>query len=119
MSIAATVLSLLIGLLLVWVGARFLLSPAAAAAGYGVPAEPGPYLTIKGVRDGVYGLLVLVLLATGERHALGWFLLVATVAPLADAVIVLRNGGSAATAFGIHAVTAVVMVVTAVLLLAR
>jgi co-chaperonin GroES (HSP10) len=44
--------------------------------------------------------------------------LVVTVAPLGDAVIVLRHGGSKATAFGIHVATAVVMLADAALLLA-
>lgn len=47
-------LAILIGLGVLAVGARFLFMPRAAAAGYGVPADPstpgtGPYLTIKGV----------------------------------------------------------------------
>ena len=83
-------LAILIGLGVLAVGARFLFMPRAAAIGYGVPAEPrtpgtGPYLTIKGVRDGIYGVLVFVLLATGGRHVLAWFMLTAAVLPLADA----------------------------------
>ena len=118
LALIGSVLSLLVGLLLVLVGVNFLRAPRSAAKGYGVPAEPGPYLAVKGVRDGLYGVLVLVLLATGERSALGWLMLVTAAAPLADTVIVLRNGGSAATAFGVHAATAVVMLVAAGLLLA-
>jgi hypothetical protein len=43
-------------------------------------------------------------------------ILAATIIPLADAAIVLRNGGSKAIAWGVHGVTAVVMVITAALL---
>jgi hypothetical protein len=48
---------------------------------------------------------------------LGWFVLVATIIPAADAAIVLRHGGTRAIAFGIHGATAVIMIVTAALLL--
>lgn len=112
-------LAILINLLLVWVGARFLLTPEAAAAGYGVPAKPDgdrAYLTIKGVRDGTFGLVGLALLAFAGAHAEAWLMLVAAIAPLADCLIVLRNGGKKAIAFGIHFATAVVMLITAALL---
>jgi hypothetical protein len=117
------VLTIVIGVLVVVIGLRFLLTPRGAAAGYGVPADPsqpgtGAYLTIKGVRDGMYGVLTLVLLATASHHVLAWFLLAAAVLPLADMVIVLRHGGSKATAFGIHFATAVVILLDVALLLA-
>jgi hypothetical protein len=44
-------------------------------------------------------------------------MLAATIIPLADATIVLRNGGSKATAWGVHGVTAAVMIITSALLL--
>lgn len=116
-------LAILLNLLLVWVGVRFLFTPQAAAAGYGVPAKPDgtgdpAYLTIKGVRDGTFGLVGLALLAFAGAHAEAWLMLVAAVAPLGDCLIVLRNGGPKATAFGIHFATAVVMIVCAALLFA-
>ncbi|MFZ0163331.1 MAG: DUF4267 domain-containing protein [Trebonia sp.] len=45
-------------------------------------------------------------------------MLVVALVPLGDAVIVLRNGGTKATAFGIHFATAVVVLLSAVLLFA-
>jgi len=48
---------------------------------------------------------------------LGWFLVTATIIPLADAVIVLRHGGPKAIAFGVHGSTALLMLLTAGLLL--
>jgi hypothetical protein len=116
-------LAILLNLLLVFVGYRFLFTPRAAAAGYGVPARQDgtgdpAYLTIKGVRDGTFGLVGLALLAFAGAHAEAWFLLVAAVAPVGDCLIVLRNGGPKATAFGVHLATAVVMVVNAALLFA-
>ena len=45
-------------------------------------------------------------------------MLVVALVPLGDAVIVLRNGGTKATAFGIHFATAVVVLLSAALLFA-
>ena len=122
LALVADGLAILIGLGVVAVGARFLFMPRAAAIGYGVPADPrtpgtGPYLTIKGVRDGIYGVLVFVLLAAGGRHVLAWFMLTAAVLPLADMLIVLRSHGSRVTAFAVHFATAMVMLLDVALLL--
>ncbi|MFC4014988.1 DUF4267 domain-containing protein [Nonomuraea purpurea] len=95
--------------------------PRAAAAGYGVPAKEngdGAYLTIKGLRDGTYGLLGLALLAFAGPAAEAWFMLIAALIPLGDTLIVLRNGGTKAVAFGIHFATAVALLISAALLFA-
>jgi uncharacterized protein DUF4267 len=112
----------LIGVGIVFIGARFVVAPRVAAAGYGVPSEldqrsARAYLSVKGVRDIASGLIVFVLMAAGATHMLGWVLLAATVIPLGDAIIVLGNGGSKAIAWGVHGLTAVVMLVTSALLL--
>jgi hypothetical protein len=112
----------LIGVGIVFIGARFMVAPRVAAAGYGVPAEPaqpsvGAYLTVKGVRDIASGLIVFVLMAAGATHLLGWVILAATIIPLADAIIVLGNGGSKSIAWGVHGLTAAVMLMTSALLL--
>ncbi|ROQ36573.1 uncharacterized protein DUF4267 [Frondihabitans sp. PhB188] len=112
----AIVISLAIGA----IGVRFLVAPRVAAAGYGVAARQAgdpAYFSVKGVRDTCIGILGLVLVLTGQTHALGLFMLVFTLIPVADAVIVLRNGGTRATAFGIHVSTAVLVLADAVLLL--
>ncbi|MEU4835532.1 DUF4267 domain-containing protein [Streptosporangium sp. NPDC023615] len=114
-------LAVLLNLLIVLIGARFLLAPRAAAAGYGVPAKPdgdAAYLTVKGLRDLGYGVLGLALLAFAGAHAAGWFMLVAALNPLGDTVVVLRHGGTKATAFGVHFATAVTVLVSAALLFA-
>ena len=123
MDVFADVLTFVIGALVIYIGLGFLLTPRRAAAGYGVPADPdqpgtGAYLTIKGVRDGIYGVVTLVLLFTASHHVLAWFLLAAAALPLADCMIVLRHGGSRAVAFGIHFATALVMLLDVALLLA-
>ena len=56
-----------------FIGARFLLVSRPVAAGHGVPAKKdgdAAYLTIKGLRDGGYGLLGLALLASAGAHAM-------------------------------------------------
>ncbi|MEU6035984.1 DUF4267 domain-containing protein [Actinomadura sp. NPDC047616] len=111
-------LAILLNLLVAFIGARFLLQPVPAAAGYGVPSQPSAYLTVKGVRDLGYGVLGLALLAFAGAHAAGWFMLVVALNPLGDTLIVLRNGGTRAVAFGIHFATAVVVLISAALLFA-
>ena len=107
---------------IIFIGCRFLLAPSTAAAAYGVPAGVEPhsraYLSAKGIRDIASGLFAAVLIAYGSPHALGWFMLVATLIPIADAVIVLHQGGGrAAIAFGVHGGTAVAMLIISGLLL--
>jgi hypothetical protein len=106
---------------IIFIGGRFLLAPSTAAAAYGVPASTEPhsraYLSAKGIRDIASGLFVAMLMAHGSAHALGWFMLIATLIPIGDAMIVLREGGSRTIAFGVHGVTAVVMLVISGLLL--
>lgn len=120
LSVIATVLALLLSVGIAAIGVRFLVAPRIAAAGYGVPAatdhgDPA-YLSVKGGRDIAVGLVGVLLALFAGHLATGLFMLAMTVAPLADAVIVLRNGGSKATAFGVHVSTAVVMLVDVALL---
>ncbi len=108
---------------IIFIGARFLVAPRVAAAGYGVLTDlhhpgAGAYLSVKGVRDIATGLFVIILMVAGATHLVGWIMLAATIIPLADAAIVLRNGGSKSVAWGVHGVTAVVMLITTALLLA-
>ncbi|OBJ22001.1 DUF4267 domain-containing protein [Mycobacterium sp. 1245801.1] len=125
MSITTTIGCILAGLLaagIVFIGARFLVSPRVAAAGYGVLPDldqpsAGAYLSVKGIRDIASGLFVIILLAAGATHLVGWVMLAATIIPLADASIVLRHGGSRSVAWGVHGVTAAVMLITSALLI--
>jgi len=112
----------LIGVGIVFIGARFILAPGAAAAGYGVQPDlgqrsVGAYLSVKGVRDIASGLFIIILMVAGATHLLGWVILAATIIPLADATIVLGHGGSRSIAWGVHGLTAAVMLITAGLLL--
>ena len=65
-------LSALLGLGIILIGARFLLAPGTAAAGFGIATgRTDPYLSVKGVRDIASGLIVFVLLAGRVPHVLG------------------------------------------------
>src|SRR5215469_4593866 len=98
---------------IIFIGCRFLSAPSTAAAAYGVPAGAEPhlraYLSAKGIRDIASGLFAAMLIAYGSAHALGWFMLAATLIPVADAMIVLHQGGSRTVALGTHGGTAVAM----------
>lgn len=111
-------LAIVLDVFVLYIGLRFLFVPHAAAAGYGVPATERAFLTVKGLRDGSYGLLGLALLAFAGAWASAWFMLVVALNPLGDTVVVLRNGGAKAVAFGIHFATAVVVLISAALLFA-
>ena len=125
MTITTTIGYVLAGLLaagIIFIGARFLVAPRVAAAGYGVPVDldqpsADAYLSVKGIRDIATGLFVVILLIAGATHLAGWAMLAATTIPLADATIVLRNGGSKSIAWGVHGATAGVMLITSALLL--
>jgi hypothetical protein len=117
----AYVLAAALCLMVLFIGVRFLTQPIPAAAGYGVPARPDgdrAYLTIKGVRDFTFGVVGLTLLAFSTSGATALFMATVSLAPFGDTLVVLRNGGTKAAAFGIHFTTAVVVLVSAALLLA-
>ncbi|MCX3291634.1 DUF4267 domain-containing protein [Streptomyces sp. NEAU-H22] len=122
MTVTAYTLAVVLNLFCLFLGYRFLFRPASAAAGYGVPADPrgdaGAYLTIKGLRDGTLGLVGLALLVFAGTGAEAWFMLAVALVPLGDTLIVLRNGGKRAVAFGIHFATAAVVLISAALLFA-
>lgn len=114
-------LAVLLDLMVVFIGLRFLVQPRPAAADFGVPAVAdgdAAYLMVKGLRDLVSGLIGLALLAFSDASAAGWFMLVVALTPLGDTVIVLRHGGTKAVAFGIHTATAAVVLASAALLFA-
>ncbi|MCX4672518.1 DUF4267 domain-containing protein [Streptomyces sp. NBC_01381] len=117
----ATILAVLGGLFLLYIGALFLLAPQASAEGFGLPTWPQHQgegiLAAKGMRDTGFGLVILALLLAGQRKALGLAMAAMAVVPAGDMLIVLNEGGPAATAYGVHGLTAAAVAVTAGLLL--
>ena len=90
-----------IAIAIIFIGCRFLLAPSTAAAAYGIPAVVEPhwraYPSAKGIRDIASGLFIAILMAYGSAHVLGWFMLAATLIPIADAVNgLLRSAYTAA-----------------------
>ncbi len=118
----ATVLAGLIGAGIILIGALAFWAPQ-AAVGFGIPNTPAEdrtfqaWLSVKAVRDIASGLFVFVLMIGGTPHLLGWFMLAATGIPVGDALIVLRNNGPKAAAYGVHGATAAVMLAISVVLL--
>ncbi|GGX25287.1 DUF4267 domain-containing protein [Streptomyces chryseus] len=116
-----TGLALVTGLAPLFFGLNFLLNPGAAPDGFGI--EPWPtgnasgYFMVKGVRDVATATIVFILLARGQRRALGWVVLTTTVIPLGDALAVVTHGGTLATAMSVHVSAAALVALTAVLLL--
>ncbi|MFI7668379.1 DUF4267 domain-containing protein [Nocardia sp. NPDC049526] len=117
----ATTLSLIGAAFILYIGISYLVTPETIATGFGLPEWPKgdavAFMNLKGVRDTVSGLIILVLLATGQRYALGIVTLVIALIPIGDMLTVLSWGGSTAAAFGIHGLTAALVAVTGVLLI--
>ena len=88
------VVAFITGLGLIYLGARFLLSPEVAEAGYGIHFnEQGDYSFhyIKGIRDIFSGLLLCVFVLMNEKRALGVTLLAGTIVPVTDVLVVLSK----------------------------
>ena len=68
MTIAPATLAILLDLLVIFIGARFFAVPIAAATAFGVPVRTdgggaSAYLTVKGLRDTVSGVVGLLFAA--------------------------------------------------------
>jgi uncharacterized protein DUF4267 len=99
------------------IGVRFLVGPTAATRDFGVqPGDARALTAIKGVRDITSGVVPLVVWAVAGVPALGWALIAASITPWADMGIVLTSGGKRSAAFGIHALTAVLLIAAGVVL---
>ena len=118
----ANVIAGLIGAGIIIISVRAFWAPQ-AAVGFGIPdtrtEDPNfqAWLTVKAVRDIASGVFIFILLAGATPQLLGWFMLAAAGIPIGDALIVLRNKGPKTIAYGVHASTAVVMLVSSVFLL--
>jgi hypothetical protein len=87
-------LSIVTGLLLLLIGARFFLVPEPATTAFGIQVSANgdhSFQFIKGIRDLFTGSIVLLLLFTKEFRALGFVLLLGSIIPTADFLIVLTR----------------------------
>jgi hypothetical protein len=111
MLITALITAVLGCLFILFIGARFLVAPRTAIAGFGIPADRGRALTsIKGIRDITSGIVPLVVLAVAGPQAFGWVLVAAALTPIGDAIVVTTNGGKLAQALSVHGATALVLI---------
>ncbi|MFD1936986.1 DUF4267 domain-containing protein [Nonomuraea mangrovi] len=119
MSRLATVLAILGGLFISYIGVNYLIDPQSIAAGFGLPLVPSDsaFLLVKGVRDLGSGLVIFTLLIAGQRRGLGFTMLAMAFIPLGDAVVVLSRHGVPALAYLMHGGTAVIVALTGALLL--
>jgi hypothetical protein len=90
----SSAIAFLTGLGLIFIGTRFLLSPETAEAAYGIHFnEQGDYSFhyIKGIRDLFTGLIICIFVLSKQTKALGITLLVGTIIPFVDMLIVLTK----------------------------
>jgi hypothetical protein len=117
MTTVALVIAVLGCLFILFIGARFLLAPGVALAGFGVPEDrPRALTSIKGVRDITSGIVPLVVLAVAGPQVFGWALVAAAITPVGDAIIVITDGGTLRHALSIHGATAAVLIVAGLIL---
>jgi len=109
---------LLLALGIIAIGTLYVASPTTATRSFGLPLpENGSniawWLRLKGVRDIVAGLAVLAFMVFGAPREVGIILLVEAIIPIGDMLLILAAKGSTKSAFGIHGLTAVIMVLSA------
>jgi len=113
-------LAFLAGAGLVFIGTRFMLSPEIAEAGYGIHFnEQGDFSFhyIKGIRDVFSGLLLCLLVLTGEKRALAIALLAGAIVPITDMLLVLSKSYNGAQQAMPHIIAIVICLVTGMILL--
>jgi quercetin dioxygenase-like cupin family protein len=87
-------IAFLTGLGMIFIEARFLIAPETAEAGYGIhfnELSDYSFHYIKGIRDLFAGLLICMLILSRQIKALGITLLIGTIIPIADMLIVLSK----------------------------
>jgi hypothetical protein len=112
-------LALLLALAIIAIGTQYVASPLTATRSFGLPLPENDtniawWLRLKGVRDIVSGLTVLAFMMWSVPTGVGLILLVEAIIPVGDMLLILAAKGSTRSAFGIHAPTAVLMVLTAI-----
>ena len=111
--------ALLVALAIIAIGTQYIVSPLTATRSFGLPLpENGTniasWLRLKGVRDIVSGLTVLAFMMWGAPSGVGLILLVEAIIPVGDMLVILAAKGSTKSAFGMHVLTAVIMVLAAI-----
>ncbi len=114
--------AVLVAFAIIAIGVIYLFNPRVATQSFDLPLpEEGPniawWLRLKGVRDIVAGLVVLAFMVWGGPRMVGIALLIEAIIPAGDMSLILAAKGSTKTAFGIHGLTAALMILAAILLI--
>ena len=122
MHLLALGLAVLVALAIIVIGIQYVASPRTATRSFGLPlpeegANVAWWLRLKGVRDIVAGLGILAFMVWGGQRGVGLILLVDAIIPVGDMLVVLGAKGSTRLAFGMHGLTALVMILTAISLM--
>ena len=112
----------LISVVLTVIGCFYIAAPQKVVGSFGLnlPASDTntrAWLRLKGVRDVGCGLAVLIVLMTTNLRTVGILFLVFAAIPFGDMCTVLMSGGRKATAFTVHGVTCVLIIVAGLLLI--
>ena len=115
-------LACLVAAAIIVIGVFYLVSPARIMATFGLRllaagADTLAWLRLKGSRDIVSGLVLLVMMLSADARIVGIVLLVLALIPLGDMSVVLISGGRKSTAFSVHGVTCAAMLVSGLLLI--
>lgn len=114
-------IAFLLGLGMIFLGARFYSSPEVATAAYGIHFNAqGDYSFhyIKGIRDVFSGLIICIFVLLNERRALSVTLLAGTMIPLNDMLIVLSKGYNGILQALPHVIAIIICFVCGIVLLA-
>lgn len=115
------VIAFLLGLGMIFLGARFFFSPEVATVAFGIHFDSnGDYSFphIKGIRDIFSGVLLCALVLMKERRALGVMLFTATIIPVSDMLVVLSKSYNGVQQAMPHIVAIIICSVVGILLLA-
>ncbi|PZR28092.1 MAG: hypothetical protein DI535_08005 [Citrobacter freundii] len=114
-------LAVLLGLAMIFLGARFFFSPEAATADFGIHFNSNgdySFQYIKGIRDIFSGVLLCALVLRKERMALGIMLLTATMIPVSDLFVVLSKSYTGIAQAISHIIASIICFASGVTLLA-
>jgi hypothetical protein len=115
----SVIVALLVAVGIIVLGAMYLFNPRGATQSFGLPlpeagANVAWWLRLKGTRDIVSKLVLLTLVVRGDPHLTGIVMLIQALIPVGDMTLVLASKGSTKTAFGVHGLTAALMILAAI-----
>ena len=112
-------MTMLVALGIIFIGIRFIITPQAGAAAFGIPISSTTDLAfgrIKGIRDIFSGLVLLPLLFLRMKKATAYVFSAAVIIPATDCLLVFLNNGPDMPHMLIHGLTAIYMIITSFLL---